>query len=63
MAVCQVAIPYLRVLCLFFLLFFLRLWVAIFLSFRFLPQGTGSLLKTQNLPMIMHGAALIVKCP
>jgi hypothetical protein len=27
-------------LCLFFLSFFLRLWVAIFRSFRFLPQGT-----------------------
>jgi hypothetical protein len=28
-------------LCLFFLSFFLRLWVAIFLSLRFLPQGTS----------------------
>jgi hypothetical protein len=27
-------------LCLFFLSFFFRLWVAIFLSLRFLPQGT-----------------------
>jgi hypothetical protein len=28
-------------LCLFFRSFFLRLWVAIFLSLRFLPQGTS----------------------
>jgi hypothetical protein len=28
-------------LCLFFLSFFLRLWVAIFLNLRFLPQGTS----------------------
>jgi hypothetical protein len=29
-------------LCRFFLSFFLRLWVAIFLSLRFLPQGTST---------------------
>jgi hypothetical protein len=28
-------------LCLFFRSFFFRLWVAIFLSLRFLPQGTS----------------------
>ena len=31
-------------LCRFFLSFFLRLWVAIFRSLRFLPQGTSHLL-------------------
>jgi len=35
---------YLLFLCLFFRSFFLRLWVAIFRSFRFLPQGTSALL-------------------
>ena len=34
-----------RVLCRFFLFFFLRLCVAIFLSFLFLPQGTFALLR------------------
>jgi hypothetical protein len=32
-------------LCRFFLSFFLRLWVAIFLSLRFLPQGINPLLS------------------
>jgi len=63
-------------LCRFFLFFFLRLCVAIFLSFLFLPQGICALLRVaigpvdnrhfcragrQDSSVIMHGEYGLVK--
>jgi hypothetical protein len=53
-------------LCRFFLSFFLRLWVAIFLSLRFLPQGTRTpsfLLWSRNIPQLYPEPSKKVKCP
>jgi hypothetical protein len=53
-----IAHNHLRVLCRFFLFFFFRLCVAIFLSLRFLPQGTFDLLMDLSW---WHEAAMQVR--
>jgi hypothetical protein len=41
-------------LCLFFRSFFFRLWVAIFLSLRFLPQGTSASPSVKIIPAVLR---------